>query len=115
MDRKLSENLTDREHWLRLLIMLIFVLIYGVAELVVAAVILFQVGSMLITGGRNGRADDLGQRLATYVYEVIRFLTYTSDERPFPFGPWPDGPPKAEPLPPTDEYGEVVLEDEDGG
>jgi hypothetical protein len=36
----------------------------------------------------------LGQALATYTYQIIRYLTFNTEERPFPFdSDWPAGPP----------------------
>jgi hypothetical protein len=32
----------------------------------------------------------VGQSLARYIYENVRYLTFNTDERPFPFGgKWP--------------------------
>jgi hypothetical protein len=72
---------------------LLFTIIYGIAEIVVAAVVLFQLLSVLFNGSTNERLLNLGQNLSTYVYQILLFLTFNSDERPYPFGDWPDGPP----------------------
>ena len=37
----------------------------------------------------------LGQGLGAYIYEIIVFLTYHADDKPFPFGHWPEGAPAA--------------------
>jgi hypothetical protein len=29
--------------------------------------------------------------LASFVFQTIRFLTFASDDMPWPFSPWPDG------------------------
>jgi Domain of unknown function (DUF4389) len=73
--------------------MLLFTVIYGIAEIVIAAVVLFQLLSVLFSGRTNERLLDLGQNLSTYVYQILCFLSFNSDERPYPFGDWPDGPP----------------------
>ena len=47
---------------------------------------------VLFTGKVNPELREVGQSLARYIYENIRYLTYNTDERPFPFGrPWPSG------------------------
>jgi hypothetical protein len=48
---------------------------------------------VLFTGDTNERLLTLGQNLSTYVYQITLFLTFNSDEHPYPFGDWPDGPP----------------------
>ncbi len=45
---------------------------------------------VLFTGRVNPELRDVGQSLASYIYENIRYLTYNTETRPFPFGsPWP--------------------------
>jgi len=48
----------------------------------------------LFTAETNKALEQLGQSLATYTYQIVRYLTYNTEERPFPFDlDWPDGPP----------------------
>ncbi len=47
----------------------------------------------LFTGEPNRQLRGFGQSLGTFVYDVILFLTFQSDEKPFPFAPWPNGVP----------------------
>ncbi len=70
--------------------MLLFVLIYNLAEFVIAAVVIFQFVSRVITGQGNERLVGLGRRLSHYVYQILLFLTYNTDEKPFPFSDWSD-------------------------
>ena len=93
MEDEIRQNLRNRTTWWRAMYMLLFTVIYGIAELVIATVVLFQLLSVLFTGRTNERLLDLGQNLSTYVYQILLFLTFNSDERPYPFGDWPDGPP----------------------
>ena len=45
---------------------------------------------VLFTGEVNRELRGVGQSIATYIYENIRYLTFNSDQRPFPFGgEWP--------------------------
>ena len=93
MEDEIKQNLRNRDTWWRALYMLLFMVIYGVAEFVIGAVVLFQLFSVLFTGDTNERLLALGQNLSTYVYQITLFLTFNSDEHPYPFGDWPDGPP----------------------
>ncbi|WP_303907699.1 DUF4389 domain-containing protein [Thiohalomonas denitrificans] len=117
MERSFKKNIRSRGAWLRILYMLLFAMIYGVAEVVLGAVVLFQIGASLITGRANQRLRNFGQQLATYLYEIVLFLTYQSEVKPFPFEPWPDGPPKTRCLPPpAEEIDDMHSEsDLDGG
>lgn len=85
----LKENVKDTNVWIRLLYMLLFVIIYSVAEVVLAVVIFFQFLSVLFTGRKNEKVLSLGGQLSTFVYQVFSYLTYNSEVRPFPFSDWP--------------------------
>ena len=89
MDDDLKQHVRDSNAWTRLLYMLLFTVFYGVAEMVLTAVVVFQFLVVLFTGGRNARVLSLGASLATYTYQVFRYLTYNSELRPFPFSDWP--------------------------
>lgn len=82
------------ETWLRGLFMLLFAVLYTIAEFVVTAVVLLQFLIVLVTGERNERLTGLGERLSLYVYDVLRFLTYNSEQRPFPFSDLRDRGPR---------------------
>ena len=93
MEEGVKQNLRNRTTWLRALYMLLFTVFYGVAEIVIAVVVLFQLLSVLFTGDANWRLLALGQNLSTYVYQIMLFLTFNSDDHPYPFADWPKGAP----------------------
>ncbi len=90
---ELKENLTRGEIWIRGLYMVLFGVIYSVAEIVLLLVVVYQFVSRLITRKENDRLLKLGQQLSTYLYQLIMFFTFNSEERPYPFAPWPRGAP----------------------
>ena len=91
-----KKNLRRQSTWLRLFFMLVVILLYWVARLVVGMVVLLQFFWVLFTGETNKSLERLGQSLATYTYQIIRYLTYNTEERPFPFDlDWPVGPPES--------------------
>jgi len=91
MQPELKQRLKARTTWMRGLYILIFAVIFGVAEVVLWAVVIFQFLFTLFGGEPNVRLLAFGRSLATFIYQIVSFLTFTSDERPFPFSPWPDG------------------------
>lgn len=90
----IKENLKQQKTWLRALYMLLFAVFYGVAKVVLSAVIIFQFLLVLFTGSTNARLLKLGQSLSTYSYQIMVFLTFNSNYQPYPFGAWPKGQPK---------------------
>ena len=93
MSDEIKENLKQQATWLRGLYMLMFALFYGIAEVVLFAVVFFQFLLILFTGKTNPRLQKLGQAIATYIYQIIQYLTFNSDYQSYPFGAWPKGEP----------------------
>lgn len=93
MDEKIKENLKETATWLRGLYMLLFMVVYWVAEIIIAVVVFFQFLSVLITSTKNEKLLTLGQSLSTYIYQIMAYLTFNSEARPYPIGDWPIGTP----------------------
>ena len=100
----IAEHLSSRDSWLRLLFMVLFVALWSITRLVVLAVIILQVLFLLFSGKRNARLAGFGASLAVYSYELVAYLTFASEEQPFPFSDWPDG------SAPTDEAEQADTE-----
>lgn len=89
-DQGVEQNVKSKSTWTRFVFMLVFYLLACVASFVLTIVIVLGFLWVLFTGDRNDRLSEAGQGLATYLYGVIRYLTYNSDTRPFPFDEaWP--------------------------
>jgi len=93
MDEQIKESLKSSDTWSRVLYMFLMVIFYGIAEVVLTAVVAFQLLLVLFTGSKNERMLKLGQSLATYIYQVVCYLTFNNDHKPYPFGAWPKGQP----------------------
>jgi hypothetical protein len=86
----LEANIKSKATWLRFLFMLIFIALYFVSRIVLSAVVVLQFFWLLFSGAINEQLRGLGQSLAGYSYEIVRFLTFNTNVRPFPFDmPWP--------------------------
>jgi hypothetical protein len=87
----LEKNVTARSTWIRLFFMIIFAFLYGLSRLVTAAVVVIQFFHVLLTGNVNEQLKSFGHSLAIYSYEVVDFLTFNSETKPFPLdSAWPD-------------------------
>jgi hypothetical protein len=85
----LRANLTSRATWVRVFHMAIFVVAFVLASVVLAAVLVFQLGAMLLAGEPNANLIRLGHGLATYVHQILLFVTFNREARPYPFADWP--------------------------
>jgi len=85
-------SLKDPSKWKRLLFMVLFMVInYYFIPFLVVLIATCQFLVVLFTNRKNESLLTLGQGLSRYVYNIISFLTYNSEERPFPFTGWPGG------------------------
>ena len=109
MDPALKARLTSRDLWLRLLYMILLAIAYSLAELVMTVVVIIQFLFILLTGGANEALLRLGQNLTCYIADIIRFQTFNSEEKPFPFADWPDQAPGGERWRERAEAGDVGV------
>lgn len=89
-NEELKSNLLSSKHWLRLVFMLLFAVFLYLASIVVSVVVVLQFLFSLVTGQDNTNIRQFGSSLATYIFQTLKFLTYSSEEKPFPFADWPD-------------------------
>ena len=97
MDKKTTDNLKEESTWLRLVFIILYAILLNITQFVIGVVVVIQFLSKLFTGKVVEQGTIFGQNLSTYVYEIIRFLTFKSDEMPWPINPWPSGPPSDDP------------------
>jgi len=58
---------------------------------ILSLTVILQFLTQLLTGCPNEHVSAFGLNLASFVFQTIRFLTFASDDMPWPFSPWPDG------------------------
>ncbi|HKJ96097.1 MAG TPA: DUF4389 domain-containing protein [Gammaproteobacteria bacterium] len=90
MDEQLKANLTRKETWIRGLFIVLFAIAFNLAEMLMVAVVVFQFAMTLVTGTRNPRVLQFARQLSTWLYQILLFVTFNRDERPWPFDAWPE-------------------------
>lgn len=79
-----------KETGIRIGLTVLFVLILRVVEIVLGAIVIFQLLFALITKRAPGeRIARFANRIITYVTQLLRYVTYQDDQRPFPFSDFP--------------------------
>ncbi len=89
MDEINREHLTKGSTWRRAIYMVLFAVIYRITEFVLFAVVVIQFLFKLLTGRANEQLRTAGQNLGAYIREMVLFLTFATEDMPYPFGPWP--------------------------
>ena len=90
MDEDLKQNLTATDTWVRGFFMVLFVIIYGIAEAVLYLIVIFQFFHTLLTRKPNNSVLDFSENLCAYLYEILLYISFNSHELPFPFADWPN-------------------------
>jgi len=76
--------------WMRGLYMLLFAFLIGVAKFVAFTVVALQFLFVLFTNSTNEKLLSFGKSLSTYTYQIMLFLTFNSEVRPYPMSDWPE-------------------------
>ncbi len=85
-----KERLLSVEHWLRFVFMVLFIVILSIVSYLIVALVILQFLWALVTGEGNEKLRDFGGSVACFIHQVLRFLTYNTDDKPFPFADWPE-------------------------
>lgn len=94
---QIVDNLKQPSSWIRVLFMVGFViLLYLIIAPVIFVLMLVQALFVLLTGEYNANLKHLGAALAQYVLQILLFISYNSDLRPFPFTDFPPMDPDPE-------------------
>lgn len=92
MENANRSQLKDVAFWQRALYMLLFVIAYGIAEMIAGLIVLVQFVTILVSRRANETLLRFGNSLSAYVRQILRFVMYNTEEMPFPFADWPQEP-----------------------
>ncbi|WP_136419577.1 DUF4389 domain-containing protein [Herbaspirillum sp. ST 5-3] len=81
----------DRNILVRGLFMLLLAFVYQLSGTVLFCVAVIQFLFAALNGAPNARLLAFGRNLSTYLRQIARFLTFSSEDLPFPFSDWPSG------------------------
>jgi len=85
---ELTES-SKKSDWSRLPYMILFAILFNISEFVIYVIMIIQFVLKLMTGEGNDRLFVLGKNIARYVTKLVEYLTFVSDEKPYPFSSWP--------------------------
>ena len=80
------QKLTERqEAWFRIIVVIVSGIILAVWRYLIFVLIIVNWLITIFTGKRNREMADLCEYWNTEIYKYIRYMTFVSDKRPFPF------------------------------
>ena len=90
VDPSLRVDASGTEFWRRVLYMVGYSFIGYFVQVALFVVALVQAVYTLVSGHRSGEITSLARNLTTYLTEVMAFVSWASDQKPFPAGKFPD-------------------------
>ena len=69
---------------------LLFMFAFGLCRFLLSFIVFVQFLFDLISGKPNNRLCQFSSEFKDYIAEVVVFVTYQSDIKPFPFSDWPN-------------------------
>jgi uncharacterized protein DUF4389 len=91
----IKENAKNIDVWTRGLFIVVFAVIFYFLFILIWLIVIFQFLMKLITTNLNEQLLDFSDALNKYVSQILLYITFKSEERPFPFSPWPGSKEKA--------------------
>ena len=83
------DNLKQPSVWVRIILMLAFAVVLYPVFLVLLVLMIAQMLFVIITGESNANLRSLGIALSAYIFQIVQFMSYVTDVKPFPFSDFP--------------------------
>ena len=91
MNEHIETAKTERHIWLRGLLMILMGLAYQLGGTVLFLVAFIQFVMSLLSNEPNTRLMAFGRSLGRYQSQIADFVSFASEQAPFPFSDWPSG------------------------
>ena len=83
------DRIKDSSSWLRVLLMFGYLVVLYVIALLAVVIMVAQTLFVFASVSPNSNLVIFGEALAEYIKQIIDFLFYKSNTKPFPFAPFP--------------------------
>ena len=101
------DTIKTNTFWVRLVLMVIYAIILDIALSLLLLLILVQWVYRLFAGEVQAGLYGFNASLKNFLLDIMNYLLYQTEQRPFPFSDWPDA--GTEPRPTYAEY--TVVDD----
>ena len=83
------DNLKQPSVWVRIILMFAIAVVLYPVFLVLLVLMIAQMLFVIITGESNANLRSLGVALSAYIFQIVQFMSYVTDVKPFPFSDFP--------------------------
>ena len=74
---------------IRFLFTILFVIVFEILKTIIQLTVIFQYIYLFITKHHNEPVRNFSNKVSTYAYKVLRYLTLNENLKPFPFTEFP--------------------------
>jgi hypothetical protein len=86
----LTENIKEPSIWVNFFLKVIYLIFLNFIIPFLGFITLLQLLFSLGSKKPNDNLISFSKKISIYIYQIINFITYSSDERPWPFNAFPD-------------------------
>ena len=87
----MEDKITERpSRWARLIPMIVLLICFGLAEAALYIIAIIQFIWVAVNEEPNEQLVEFGAALAEWVAQDTKYLSYATEEKPFPWAKWPD-------------------------
>ena len=76
--------------WLRVIYTLLFYFVFWLSEFVLIGLAVVQLCHVILAGKPQKDLRSFGGNMALFIRQLIDYMVWSSDEKPFPFSDWPE-------------------------
>lgn len=91
-----TASLDEKSFWLRLIPMIIFAISFWLALHLLLLIAAIQFIWVAINDEPNSHLSEFGDSLSSWMKNAAAFLSYRTEDKPFPWSAWPDADPEDE-------------------
>lgn len=84
-----TPTLPKRNVWLRALLMILMAMAFYLTTMLLCALSVVQFVLALVSDVPNARLCAFGQGLGRYLRQIADFVSFATEDAPFPFSDWP--------------------------
>lgn len=85
----MTDQFRGQSAWKRVIFVALFWVIFYFTQIIVAVVTVAQCLFVLVTNNPNQQLLKFGDSLGKYIHDILRYVTFNSDQQPFPFADFP--------------------------
>lgn len=85
IEKNIRAQVQNKDTWLRVFFMAVFLVIFYAVFFVTLGIAVIQFFARLLSGKSLASLDDFNRTLATYAHDIVAYVTFASDAKPFPF------------------------------